>query len=368
MSMFSKIQTKLAHLAAIGLVVVALVAPAVAAAATQPRDADTNSIIYNGAYTKTELLSKIQNGDGKHTAANIQQIMYSEGRGITQANLTSSSTVDGTVFKDGRVEVGGRTVAVNARSVGRNFVAGSTQSGSVWERPTSSVFLSDSIPAFVHMEGGVFRYAVIKSCGNPVRATATTKPTPTPTATPRPTSTPTPSVTPTPTPTPTPAPSESFKCVRLTATQPDKVAQPGTFRFSVTPEINNVTLTGYRFTVGQEGSDTPPDIKDIDATNNFADYTLGAGTWFVAAQVKTSAGITELSKTCSAIVTVAEAPTPSPTPTPVGQVLSATLPVTGPEAVLGGVAGLTAIGYATRGYLRSRKSLLEALRGNRLPK
>jgi hypothetical protein len=54
---------------------------------------------------------------------------------------------------------------------------------------------------------------------------------------------------------------------------------------------------------------------------------------------------------------------PTPTPTPTGQVLGATLPATGPETLLGGVGGLTAIGYATRGYIRSRKSLLDALRG-----
>ena len=60
-------------------------------------------------------------------------------------------------------------------------------------------------------------------------------------------------------------------------------------------------------------------------------------------------------------------PTPVPTPTPTGQVLSANLPATGPETAFGGVAGLTAIGYASRAYLRSRKSVLDALRGKGRP-
>ncbi len=85
--------------------------------------------------------------------------------------------------------------------------------------------------------------------------------------------------------------------------------------------------------------------------------------------MKTSAGITQISDVCSAKVTVAgptSTPTPTPTPTK-GQVLSASLPDTGPETVFGGVAGLTAIGYASRAYLRSRKSVLDALRGKGHP-
>jgi hypothetical protein len=48
-----------------------------------------------------------------------------------------------------------------------------------------------------------------------------------------------------------------------------------------------------------------------------------------------------------------------------GQVLSTTatpMPATGPEAALGGMAGLTAIAVASRAYARSRKSLLGSLR------
>ena len=373
MSMLTNLKTKASRYFALTLVVAGLVVPAMAAAVSQPRDADSNAVMFNGAYSKSEWLGKVNAGDTKQSAANLQQILFREGRGITAANFMSSSTVDGTVFKDGHIEVAGKTVAIGAKSVGRSFIPGSTKSGSVWERPTSVSFVANSIPAFVNIEGGSFHYAIIKSCGNPVRATSTIHPTPTPTPTPKPTLTPTPTPTPTPTttptPTPTPTPEQSFACLALTPSQPDVTNHPDVFRFTVASKIVNVSLTGFRFTVSRElsgGGNTTPDVTDIDATNNFTDFTLGQGVWDVRAQVKTSAGITQISDACSAQVTVS-APTPTPTPTPTGQVLSASLPATGPETLFGGVAGLTAIGYASRAYLRSRKSVLDALRGKGHP-
>jgi hypothetical protein len=144
MSILRNFRNNISRLAAVGFVLVSLVAPMGAnAATTQPRDSDANSIIWGGAYSKTEWLNDLVKGDGHHTASNLQQIYYNEGRGITQANFTSSATVDGTVFKDGHVEVAGKTVATGAQSVGRDFIDGSHKSGSVWERPTSVSFNSN---------------------------------------------------------------------------------------------------------------------------------------------------------------------------------------------------------------------------------
>ncbi len=267
------LRSKLIRLAAMGLVVTSLVAPGMASAVTEPRDAVPGSIIYSGAYSKTELFHKIDNGDGRNSAASIQQIYFNESRGITRNNLASNDTVDGTVYKDGRVVVNGKVVATNGLTLTREAVPGAVRNGSVWETPTSTLFLSESIPAFVNMAGGKFRYAIIKSCGNPVRATvvALSTPTPTPTATPTPTPTATPKVTPTPTPTkaPTPTPTPKATPVVVAPVEPGK---------------------------GSEG----------------------------------------------------------------------VLPDTGAESILGGVVGLTAMGYAARGYLRSRKSVVDALRGNKL--
>jgi len=175
-------------------------APLSASAAAQPRDCDNNAIVYCGAYTKSELVKKITDGDTRNSASNLQQIFFNEGRGISTAGI--GSAVDGTVFKDGRVVVGGKTVATNAMSSGRQQMSGSTKQGSVWIRSVSISFKSDSIPAYVNMDGGVFHWAILKSCGNTV--TAKNVATPTPTPTPTPTSTPMPTPTPIPTPTPTP--------------------------------------------------------------------------------------------------------------------------------------------------------------------
>jgi cell division septation protein DedD len=255
-------------LMAVALILGGMLIPAAASAVSQPRDCESNSIMWCGAYTKSEFLSKIANGDGHNTAADLRHIYYSEGRGITSTNFNSSATVDGVVFKDGHVEVAGKTVATGAVDVGRSFKTGSVRSGSVWERTPQISFAANSIQAWVNMDGGTFHYFILKSCGNAGRATPVKKPTPSPT----------PSHTPSPTPTHTPTPTPSH-----------------------TP------------------SPTPT-----------------------------------------------HTPTPTSTPTPTktpGEVLGVTLPDTGPEAALGGVAGLTTIGFASRAYLRSRRSLLSTLRG-----
>src|SRR5476649_1642659 len=125
MNRFKGIGKNLSRFAGIGLVLGTLLAPFAAQAASQPRDADMNSIIFNGAYTKSEWLSKVQKGDGKHSAANISQIYFNEGRGITEANFMSSDTVDGTAYKDGTIVVGGKVVATGGESIGRTNIAGS---------------------------------------------------------------------------------------------------------------------------------------------------------------------------------------------------------------------------------------------------
>jgi hypothetical protein len=274
------ISTLAARVAAMGLVVAGLVVPAMTLADSQPRDFDKYSIMYGGAWTKAEWTKKVDNGDGKNAAANIQKIYFNEGRGITRANF--ATTVDGEVHNNGEVVVGGKVVATAAHVQGREFLPGSTKDGSVYSRPIPDPFRpAGDVAAWVNMDGGVYHYAIIKACGNTVRGQAVAKPTPSPTPkptekpTPKPTPTATSEVTPTPTATPTPTP---------------------------TP--------------------TP-------------------------------------------VVT----PAPTTTPTPTGEVLGvATLPDTGPEALLGGVAGVTALGYAARGYLRSRRSVLDALRGKDKPK
>lgn len=337
-------------LAAVAMIVGGLLLPfGSASAASEPRDNDANSIMWGGCYTMTECLSKIDKGDNHHSASNLQQIYFKENRGMTRDNFQHS--VNGVVYKNGDVRVNGTLVATGARAIGRTNMSGSTKSGSVYERPTSVSFNSDSIPAYVNMDGGKFNYFVIKSCGNWGHGTPVKKPTPTPTPSKKPT--------------PTPTPAQSFKCVELTPSKVKTATDKVTFRFTLKPEVKNVTITGYRFTF----SDTNETV-DTDAKTPYIERAFGSGSHTVKGQVKTSAGITAISEACSATVSVnqptpSHTPTPTPTPTSTPQVLGATLPATGPEAALGGMAGLTAIGFASRAYLRSRKGVVDALRGKK---
>jgi hypothetical protein len=132
-----------------------------------------------------------------------------------------------------------------------------------------------------------------------------------------------------------------------------------TFRFTIVPETKNVDITGYRFMFGDGSSAQDVSVDHIERSVN------AGGSLRVEGQVKTSAGISAVSEACSATVTVAPPVAPPPVVPPTGQVLGASLPATGPEAALGGIAGVSAIGVASRAYLRSRKSLLDSMRRKR---
>jgi len=134
-------------------------------AAGEPRDFDSNATIKGGAFSKDELITRINSGDGAH--GDLQQIFYSENRGITEAGIRNSA--DGVVKKDGTVWVGGTQVASGVFSSGRTYMPGSTRDGSLWMRPPSVSFVSSQLDAFVLMDGGTFKFAIIKSCGNPIK-------------------------------------------------------------------------------------------------------------------------------------------------------------------------------------------------------
>jgi hypothetical protein len=153
------------------LIALALLLPIAASAAAQPRDANSNAMVYNGAYTKTELVHKLQQGDGKggHDASELQRQF--ERFGISQQTILSSQTVDGNVTRTGKVMVGDKTVATGAVSYGRQNLPGSHRSGDLFARSTSISFQQSQLPAFVIMKDGRFQSAIIKSCGNLVTAT-----------------------------------------------------------------------------------------------------------------------------------------------------------------------------------------------------
>jgi hypothetical protein len=369
------------------MVIGAIVAPvyAITADNSQVRDNNANSVIWGGCFTKSECMSNFDNGDGHgHSGANIMGIENSVG--VTKNRFQSDQTVDGTVFKDGRVVVArdfgnfkaGAVVATDSWSLGRDKQPGSTPFGGVWKTSNQNVFLSNSIPAFVHFDNGQMTWFVLKSCGNPGSGNAKAAPKPSTSPTPKPSVKPTPKPTPKP-PTPSPKPSkppqpqQTFACQQMVQSRPMPDTDPNLVKFTILPLLTGgIQPTGFIFSF-DNGTGTPPEPPvQNPADQPSIERHITSGELTVFGQVETDLGTTPVSRDCSSTVevtqTMVNVQTPTPTATPQGQVLSTTttpLPATGPETALGGVAGLTAIGLTGRAYLRSRKNLLGSLRRRR---
>jgi hypothetical protein len=156
---------------------------------TASRDCDDYAIIHCGALSTSEL-KKDYNLPG------VAPIYKHFGISATNISNIGSLAVAGRVYDDGKVKVNGEVVATKAITAARKYVKGShtvTINGvTYYVRYVSASLSRSSEAAFVVMKNGVFDYAIMGPCGNPVMATAK-----------QPATTPTPSTTPTPT-TPTP--------------------------------------------------------------------------------------------------------------------------------------------------------------------
>lgn len=198
-----------AFVGTVGVVTMGLVAPALALSIQSPRDCDTNAVINCGALTTTELQQRYSN-------AGVPAIYNYFGISAKDIQATGKTAVAGRVYKNGTVTINDVVVATGAVTAGRQNISGSTKVASggatFYTRPPSVSFRADSLAAFVIIENGQFKFAVLAACGNPVKATAVPKPA----TTPKPTETPTPkppevvpatvTVTSTQTPTSTPTP------------------------------------------------------------------------------------------------------------------------------------------------------------------
>jgi hypothetical protein len=175
-----------------------------------PGDCNANSVIWCGVNSVNDLVKDYNNG-GHFTAKSIQDIYSFYGitsSDIQAINSGSLSVESGTVNTSGDVmDNQGNKVATGAITGGReeSIKPGSTQenvNGTIFfERAPSVSFQEPSLSAYVFMDNGKFDFAVLASCGNPVKATpvvtATQPKTTTPVQTPAPTPTPAPTQTPT---------------------------------------------------------------------------------------------------------------------------------------------------------------------------
>lgn len=120
-------------------------------------DCDKYAVMYCGAFTKTEVLNKLQNGDTQNTATDIKNIFNQFA--ISASRIQADNFVKGVVYQNGEVRVDGKVVATDAvtfiRTMGR---VSTSKMGSAQE-------------ALVHINAnGQFEYAIMTPCGNPVTA------------------------------------------------------------------------------------------------------------------------------------------------------------------------------------------------------
>ncbi|HVW23188.1 MAG TPA: PKD domain-containing protein [Candidatus Saccharimonadales bacterium] len=147
-------------------------------APTHAADCDSNAVIRCGVNS----INDVQNA----YSGSVKQIYNCMGISTSDINnmskgLDSNGTgvVEGTVNTQGQVIVNGDVVATGALTGGRQNMPGSTNrtadcGTSFYQRPPSVSFQQSSLSALVDMKNGVFQFAIINSCGNPVKATPKT--------------------------------------------------------------------------------------------------------------------------------------------------------------------------------------------------
>jgi uncharacterized repeat protein (TIGR01451 family) len=156
--------------AVVGIGMLGLHAVRVHAASTY--NCDANSVLWCGAPSVSSLQSKYKSGDGHNSAASIQHIYSWYGIGSSDISSMGTYEVKGSVSKSGNVYAGSTLVATNALTGGREYISGSTKhtvnGTTFYSRKPSVSFLDGSLSAMVYMKNGVFQFAILNSCGNPV--------------------------------------------------------------------------------------------------------------------------------------------------------------------------------------------------------
>lgn len=146
-----------------------LVVPKVYAA-----DCGPNAIIYCGFTSSADFISKVRANNDKN-GTDLQAVFDHFNLESGDYDRFVSTAENGTVYKDGRIVVDGKTVATGANSLGRTTLDGRhdksmTINGKTYYYGlTSRVFSTDSFPVKVMFdEDGKVEFAVMPSCGNPV--------------------------------------------------------------------------------------------------------------------------------------------------------------------------------------------------------
>jgi len=166
---FNKLK-KAAMLGAASFVVSLGVALGFGMQATFAGDCSANAILHCGTTSRTDFISKVNaNGQG-----DLKTIYNAYGLSTADYSRFASTAQNGLAYKDGRIVVGGQTVATDSRSLGREakpysrpvVIGGKTYH----ESRAQDVFLSNSIPVMVLFDSkGQVETVVINDCGNPIK-------------------------------------------------------------------------------------------------------------------------------------------------------------------------------------------------------
>ncbi|HSX52973.1 MAG TPA: PKD domain-containing protein [Patescibacteria group bacterium] len=147
--------------------------------ATSSFDCDNNAVLYCGAQDATThvastaaVISKYDHQDAPGPKYTDIPAIYNS-FGITSAGVHSlaSKVVVGQVHKDGTVWLNGQEIGNGAMSAGRVNFAGSTPipGTGAFMRPPSVSFGSNSLDAYIGYENGQPAWAILVSCGNPIK-------------------------------------------------------------------------------------------------------------------------------------------------------------------------------------------------------
>ncbi len=251
----------------IGLLFV-FVRPAEAAIDSTP-DCDTVAIVKCGV-TAANVKAKAKEADVPKVYAAF---------GIQNSEL--SGFVDGVVWRDGRVTVGhDKLVATGAVTAGRWYnptsdmtrIAGTDRA----YKMSTSHFVDEGQTALIKMVDGKFQFAVIKSCGNPVKATPVA-----------------------------PTPKPTYACRELTKQKIDR----DTFKFTASATADNgAKIAKYRFDFGDGNKETSTDKTIKHTYSKPGTYTVR-----VTALVNVDGKLVEAtSNDCVKQVTVEKPAKPTP--------------------------------------------------------
>jgi len=236
---------------------------------------DSVAVIRCGVKSEADLLAKYDSNP------NSAQTIY-RAFGISRSDLNGFTS--GTVYKDGRIVVNGKTVATGARTAGHNWGSGDRTrtriAGTDAYIYSTSQLASDARPVMVKMVDGQFKFGVMNDCGNPVSATPVPVVKP-PVETPK-------EVTPV------------YSCDKLAATKISRTKY--SFTTSATAK-DGASITGYKYDFGDSTT------QHLGADGKAVDHDYAQpGTYTTSVTVEVSANNqakTATSTACTVKVTVA---------------------------------------------------------------